>query len=286
MAYIKHKLGKTHYTKKGKKSSRAPLIWCHGGPGGSHQPDSRFFELARNRQVYLYTQIGGGKSSPLTKNQMKIETFVWELKTLIKSWKLDHFYLAGNSWGATLALEYFLRTRDKRIRGLIFQSPLICAKIWQKDAQRLISKMSKKDQKIIRFCQEINATDAHVYQQSMNRFYLKHVLRDQGLLDSLFGRTDPNGDQVYQTMWGNSEFHPTGPLKKYSRIKDLEKIDCPNLWIAGQFDESTPKSLKGYAKRIRNSEVKIIKGGSHCLILEEPKTLLNTVDRFTTRHDK
>ncbi len=57
-----HELGKTHYTKKG-RNQKTPIVWLHGGPGGTHKPDGEVFALAQDRRVYCYTQIGGGRSS-------------------------------------------------------------------------------------------------------------------------------------------------------------------------------------------------------------------------------
>jgi len=58
MSFIEHRLGRTHFTAKGKTTDRLPVIWLHGGPGGTHNPNGNVFKLSENRKVYAYTQLG------------------------------------------------------------------------------------------------------------------------------------------------------------------------------------------------------------------------------------
>ena len=143
MAFIEHKLGKTHFTKKG-RGTKTPIIWLHGGPGGTHSPDSKLFTMAQDRVVYSYTQIGSGKSSKIKSSQYTIKTFVDELSYLIKAWNLKEFHLMGGSWGTTLALEYYLAKKGKGVKSIVFQSPMFSAKDWQNDANELIAKLPKQ----------------------------------------------------------------------------------------------------------------------------------------------
>jgi pimeloyl-ACP methyl ester carboxylesterase len=52
VAYIKHSLGRTYYTRKG-RNRKTPVIWLHGGPGGMHQPNGNVFQLADDRVADL-----------------------------------------------------------------------------------------------------------------------------------------------------------------------------------------------------------------------------------------
>ncbi|MGZ3808284.1 MAG: alpha/beta fold hydrolase, partial [Bacteriovorax sp.] len=207
------------------------------------------------------------------------ETFVEELSILIKFWKLDTFILMGTSWGTTLALEYFLATKDQRIDKIIFQSPLFSTKDWEKDANRLIKALPPKSQKIINYCHEIEATDSLVYKEAVFDYYLRHVLRDEKLLKKP-RRPNINGNKIYAHMWGPSEFKATGTLKKYEKVSHLKKLNLPVLLVCGEHDEATPLTVKKYHKKIKNSEFQIIKNASHCISLENPKDLLKAISGF------
>ena len=288
MPYVNHKLGRTFYLSKGPDKG-VPLVFLHGGPGGRHDSNKPLLKLGKKRKVFLYDQIGGGKSSSIPMNQWKIETFVDELHCLIEKWKLPEFHLAGGSWGTTLALEYYLRTRDPRIKSLIFKSPMFSAHDWRRDANKLISELPAKVRRAIKDCQKIGTTDSQVYKDAMTVFYLRHVLRNEKKLKALmnsFENKNKNGKKIYQYMWGPSEFEPTGTLKKYDRVKGLRRIMVPALLVCGEFDEATPTTVRKYGNLMRNSEVRVLKGCSHASLLENPKLLLRTIDGFLEKVDR
>lgn len=284
LAHVKHKFGKTHYVvhKAKIKNKKTPIIFLHGGPGGTHLSFLPLKSLARDRDIYMYDQIGGGSSSATTSKLWTIETFVEELSILIKFWKLDSFILMGASWGTTLALEYFLVTKNTKIEKIIFQSPLFSTKDWEKDANQLIKNLPKKTQKIINYCHEIDATDSKVYQEAIFDYYLKHVLRNKKLLKKPM-KPNINGNKIYAHMWGPSEFKATGTLKKYERVSHLKKLNIPVLLICGEHDEATPLTVKKYHKIIKNSEFQIIHNSSHSISRENPKELLKVIRRFIGR---
>jgi proline iminopeptidase len=279
VAYIQHALGRTHYTRKG-RSKKTPVIWLHGGPGGIHRPDSNVFQLAEDRAVYCYTQIGGGKSSKTEKKYWNIKTFVTELASLIDAWDLHEFHLMGGSWGTTLALEYYLRRRGKGVKSLVFQSPLFNTRDWQADGKKLIKGLPSETQHVINTCHDIKATDAQVYKDAMTVFYLKHVLRNKKKLKEMFARKNPNGNRVYAYMWGPSEFEPSGTLKSYNRVADLGRIKVPAMIICGEHDEATPDTGVKYANSIAGCCFAEIQGASHAIWEERPARIRNVINRF------
>lgn len=281
MAYITHRFGRTFYVlhKSKSKNKKIPLIFLHGGPGSTHNYFLSLKSLAKDRDIYMYDQIGGGASSVTAPKLWKIETFVEELSILVKAWKLDTFILMGASWGTTLALEYFLATKDSRIEKIIFQSPLFSTSDWENDANRLINAMPLKTQKVIHYCHEIEATDSKVYQQAILDYYLLHVLRNKKLLEKP-RKPNINGNKIYAHMWGPSEFKATGTLKKYERVSQLKKINIPVLLVCGEHDEATPETVKKYHKLIKNSDFSVIKNASHCISLENSKDLLKVIKGF------
>ena len=280
MPYLKHTLGKTFYVAKGSKSKPA-LVCAHGGPGGTHKNLKHLLKLAKNRKVIVYDQLGGGKSSPSIKKYWNIKTFVKELDLLVTSQKLDKFYLFGNSWGTTLVLEYYFAYPEK-VLGIIFQSPLFSTKDWQNDAIALIKKMNKKEKTTLLRSLAHKPVDKKEFEKAMMSYYLKYVLRNKKHLQRMFSsdRKIDTGKQIYEYMWGNSEFHATGTLKKYSRVADLKKVKVPALLICGEHDEATPKTSQKYVKKMPNAHLKVIRGASHVISLEKPVELRRIITKF------
>ena len=184
-----------------------------------------------------------------------------------------------------MALEYFAATRDKRIQSIVFQSPFFSVSDWTRDARRLIAKLPKKHQKAIRYCQEVGATDSKVYQAALEEYYLKHVIRNKKAFRSRKAADNPNGKQVYEYMWGPSEFCPTGTLKTYERAHKLTSIKKPTLFICGRHDEATPTTVKKYHRMVKDSHFKVIPKASHAIAKEQPKALLESVRRFIHMYD-
>lgn len=285
MPYIEHALGRTFYQKRGRKQSKAlPLVCLHGGPGGQSLRMTPLFELADERQVFLYDQIGGGRSSATAKRHWTIPTFVKELKTLVDAWELDEFHLFGASWGTTLALEYILK-HPKRVRSVTFQSPMFSTADWERDANRLIKQLPAHERKVIRYCHEIGATDSKVYAKAMNAYYARHVCRNKAALERMTQSKNPNGNQVYAHMWGPSEFKATGTLRTYDRVASLRKVTQPSLVICGEHDEAQPVTGKRYAQMFRSGEFNCISDASHAILSEKPKALLKTMRDFLGQQD-
>lgn len=284
MSKVQTSQGEIFYIKKGNSSTACPIILLHGGPGGSHLTLEPLIKpLSKKRIVYAYDQMGGGRSSELKSSKIHISHFVQELDELTKIWGLEKFHLYGASWGTTLALEYYLRKGKKKVASLIFQSPMFDAERWEKDGKRLIKDLSKEDQKIIRYCHEVGATDSKVYQQVMERYYLKHVLRNKKAsreLDSKSHLKNPQGKQIYQKMWGSSEFFPTGSLKNYDQVHRLKEIQVPSLFICGQFDEATPQSTQLFSSKVKGAQFEVVSGASHVIAHEQAVKLTKVIDRF------
>ncbi len=245
------------------------------------------FRLADNRQVVIYDQLGGGRSSPTEKKRWKVQTFVHELELLVKHLGFKQFHLFGGSWGTTLALEYYLKGRNRsKVASLIFQSPMFSAADWQRDANQLIAKLPESERKVIRYCHEINATDSKVYKDAKKLYYARHVCRNRAKLKHRTAVKNPHGDQIYEYMWGASEFSATGTLKNYTRVSQLKKIGCTTLLICGEYDEARPNTAKQYAKKIPDAEFVEIKNASHTILTEKPAQLVKTIRQFINRIDK
>jgi proline iminopeptidase len=86
-------------------------------------------------------------------------------------------------------------------------------------------------------------------------------------------------------MWGASEFSATGTLKTYDRATQLQKIECPTLFICGEYDEASPSTAKQYAKTAVNADFVEIKNASHAILAEKPNQLIKIVSRFMSRLD-
>ena len=93
----------------------------------------------------------------------------------------------------------------------------------------------------------------------MKLYYARHVCRNARRAKLAARVKNPNGNQVYEYMWGASEFSATGTLKDYDRTRDLNKVQAPTLLVCGQYDEATPKTARRYARMIPDARFVEIK---------------------------
>ena len=56
--------------------------------------------------------------------------------------------------------------------------------------------------------------------------------------------------ELYNYMWGPSEFKANGTLKNFDLSDELFKLDLPVLITCGRFDEAHPKSMAKFNKLI------------------------------------
>lgn len=234
--------------------------------------------LKSQRDLYFYDQVGGGQSSKLDEKYWTPSTFVDELNIIIKRLKIKDYDIFAVSWGCLIALEFCLKS-PQGLNKVILQSPLVDSNDWQKDADILVRQLKPAHQKIIQYCNEIEATDSQVYQQTLMKYYEKHVLRNKKILYSKKKRST-KGKSIYQAMWGPSEFSATGSLKKYTFKNKLKKLKQKILFVAGEYDEARPETVSKYARQVKGSDFKAVKNTSHCIALENPKALIKIIKTF------
>jgi len=85
---------------------------------------------------------------------------------------------------------------------------------------------------------------------------------------------------VYSTMWGPSEFAPTGSLVNWSIVDRLHKIIAPTLVVSGRHDEATPLVQKEFTDNISHAEQVILANSSHMPFFEEPELYIDTIVAF------
>ena len=82
------------------------------------------------------------------------------------------------------------------------------------------------------------------------------------------------------TMWGPSEFCPTGNLKTFDYTTKLNQIDIPSLFVCGRYDEASPESTSYYQSLVLGSKLHIFENSSHLGYLEETDEYVKVVRDF------
>lgn len=272
--------GRVFYTTMG-SGERTPLLLLHGGPGGRSCGFSVLRELANDRRVIRYDQLGSGQSDrPTDLNLWRTARFVDELDALRNALGLREVHILGHSWGGTLAAEYLLTKGQQGVTSVILSSPLISTPRWLADARRLRSTLPEPVQSALNQCEAVETADDPSC-QAANDVFEEHFVRGAKTLPAVpecEGIT--GGDQVYRHMWGAAEFTATGVLRDYDRTDRLGELTLPVLFLAGRHDEAAPETVADFQRRVPGAKMRVLENSAHSTYRTETAEYVKIVRQF------
>lgn len=268
---------------------KPPIVLIHGGPGGTHGPLLDALALSDERAVIFYDQLDSGRSDQSNNRaNWNVGRFVNELDAIRAALKIERWYVLGHSWGGTIALEYGAR-RPVDLAGVILASPLISTRSWLKDANDLVAKLPAQVQSELKACDSPQPPSEAVCGVATKQFYMEFNRREPAspalkAYRSQSGKGD--NSQLYETMWGKSEFVSTGTLKTYDGEPLLAKLDGPHtLFIVGQYDEARPVTAAQFADRVPGSELAVVPGAAHGMLTDRPEETVALLRAWLDRQD-
>lgn len=260
-----------------------PLLTLHGGPGAPHDYLEPLAELANERPVVFYDQLGCGNSDQPDDNSLwRIERFVEELGQVRAALGLERVHLLGQSWGTILATDYAL-TRPAGLTSLIMADPSLSMPRWMADTAVLRAALPDEVQEILDRHETAGTTTSEEYEAATMVFNRRHLCRLDPWPDPLMRTMTRLNQSVYNYMCGPSEFFITGTLKDYDRTERLQEILIPTLFLCGRYDEATPEATEWYHSLLPASVLVIFEQSSHMPHLEEPEHYLQVVRNFLKR---
>lgn len=290
--------GSVLYHFYGKDKEGIPILFLHGGPGGTGACFFKQTALAEEHPVVIYNQLGS-PGSPFNDDittvdqaaqYLTIEHYVDEVQSVVNYFGFDEFIIVGRSWGTMLAVEYTAARKPEGLRGIILDGPFLNVDKWCEDARRLIKSLDKGDEywKIVQECEESGAFCEDPGYEEVNDIYSKNFnSRVEGANEGTpvdYAAAHVVEDlSVYNYMWGPSEFSCTGTLKGHDSTKLLSSIKVPVLYICGEYDSGTPEAAKWYGSMTPDVEICVLPGCAHNASRERPQEFNAVVDAFAGR---
>ncbi len=246
--------------------------------------------VAASRPVIMYDQLGSGHSDRMLDmaRDAALSRFVSEVSALRAELGLREFHLVGHSWGAAVALEYLLTADMTGVRSVTFMGPLLSTSRWIKDANELVTQLPQETQDAIQKAKETGDFKSPQF-ETANTVFLKNFgernpIRPGSLPECL---ASPGWNaELYEYMWGPSEFLSTGTLRDYERIDRLTQIKIPTLFLVGQYDEARPETMQEFQSLVPGSILKVIPNAGHSVHIDQTLAtnealadFLSTVDR-------
>ena len=279
--------GKVWYRVVGSDSPGIPLLVLHGGPGAPHDYLECLGELSDERPVIFYDQLGCGNSErPDNQSLWTKERFVGELSVVREKLAPGDLHILGQSWGTMLAVDYMLTKKPEGVVSLVLSAPFLSSGIWIDDQREYVNDMPDTDREAILDGERTGDYSSKAYQDAMMNYYGRHVCLLDEWPDSLKRTFDNMGAEVYNTMWGPSEFTMTGNLKGADLTGRLNETDVPVLFTCGEYDEATPQTTAYYQSLLPGSEMIVFENASHSHHLEKTDEYISAVRDFLKRAEE
>lgn len=256
-----------------------PVIMIHGGPGGTHVNFGTLLSLADQRPVILYDQLDSGMSDhPGDPANWKPERFVAELEAIRKALGVERWHVIGHSWGSALALEY-AAAYPEHTASAVLSGTFLSTSHWITGTNLLIRDLPDDVAAGIRACEGPTTPGPDVCEPATAAFYAAYNGRPDRPAPSpaarayrqRYGGKGFNAN-LYNAMWGPTEFRASGSLAGYDVSGLLARVDGRKvMFVVGQYDEARIDTVQDFLALTPGAELAVVPGGSHAFISERPE---------------
>src|SRR5678816_2470241 len=240
------------WTKRVGNNPKLKVLLLHGGPGATHEYMEAFdsYFPGAGIEYYYYDQLGSAFSDqPDDGSLWDLPRFVEEVEQVRTALKLDakNFYLAGQSWGGLLAIEYALKYQQ-HLKGLVISNMMASIPAYNEYAQKVL--MPRMDPAVLAEIQRLEAAkdyqNPRYFELLMPNHYMLHLLRMpvEQWPDPVNRAFKHLNQAIYIPMQGPSELGASGKLERWDRTADLGRITVPTLVIGAAHDTMDPAHMK------------------------------------------
>jgi L-proline amide hydrolase len=260
-------------------SAVTPLLALHGGPGSTHNYFAPLEQLAEERPVVLYDQIGCGKSDRPSDIDWSVDVFRDEVAAVRVQLGLERIHLLGTSWGGMLAQEHVLSGGDGVVT-LVLSSTLANLALWNEEQLKLKARLPLEVIEVLDRHEAAGTYDDPEYEDAMGVYFGRHFYRGPQPRAELEAMAAGRAADVYRAMQGPNEWTTTGALKGWDVRDRLDEIDVPTLVVRGRHDMSTDAISAELVGGIRGAREVVLEHSSHTPVLEETDRYLEVVGDF------
>ncbi|MBI9044201.1 MAG: alpha/beta hydrolase [Anaerolineaceae bacterium] len=234
-----------------------PIIILIHGAGGVYLNWPAEFRRIKGYKVCAVDLPGHGRSNGTA--LQSVEAYVDNLEKFLDALEIFHFIPVGHALGGAIALSLALRN-PKRVKALA----LISSSAYFGNVDDIVELLSSKSTRGL----AIKLIERMIISKKTSE-----LVRNISL------------ELIEQTRQGVL-YGDWLACKKFDRKDKLGDIEIPTWLAVGSNDQFTPQAYSKYIfERIPNSEMEVIPGGGHMLMMEEPELLSRKLQNFLGRID-
>jgi proline iminopeptidase len=243
----------------------------------------------------MYDQLGSGNSDRITNltRDAVLSRFVAEVAAVRARLGLAEVHIVGHSWGATVALEYLLTGEPAGVRSVAFVGPLISTSLWIEDANSLVKLLPADSQDAIHTALASGNYDTPAFKAADEVFAQNFgrrtpMTREQlrVLFPACASTPQRFNKELYEYMWGPSEFVSTGTLRDHDRVDRLRDLKLPTLFLVGEYDEARPETMLKFQALVPGSVVKVIPSAGHRVDVDQTKAFNEALAAFVASAER
>jgi proline-specific peptidase len=262
-----------------------PLLVIHGGPGLPHTYLRSLERLADEREVIFWDQLGCGNSErPSDRELWTMRRSVAEMDAVVAGLGLDRFHVFGNSWGGMLAQQYALDVTSQAA-SLTVSNSIASIPQFSEMVARLKLELDPAMQSAIERHEAAGTTYTSEYQDAIRTWNETYLCRVRPWPPELLRAFANMGSDVFETMFGPSDFHIVGTIRDWDVFDRLTEITLPTLILAGRYDECVPEHMWDMHQRIAGSRYELFESSAHMPFIEEPEKFDRVMRDFLRLHD-
>lgn len=277
--------GGTVWFKRVGAGAGLPLLVVHGGPGLPHSYLRSLERLADEREVIYWDQLGCGKSErPSNRELWTMQRSVAEMDAVVAGLGLNRFHIFGNSWGGMMVQQYALDVPSRAV-SLTISNSIASIPQFSEMVARLKSELDPATQSAIERHEAAGTTYTAEYQDAIRTWNETYLCRVRPWPPELLEAFATMGTDIFETMFGPSDFHIVGTIKEWDVFDRLREITLPTLILAGRFDECVPEHMWDMHQRIVGSRFVFFEKSAHMPFIEAPAKFDSVMRDFLRQHD-
>lgn len=235
------------------ESGEGPALVCvHGSADNQHVYD-RLLDALPERERYAINLPGrAGTDGPALDDVAEMESF---LSSFLESEVEAEYLIVGHSLGGAVAIEHALASSSGRLAGIVLLATGARLRVHPMILQ-LFEQVASAGSKI-------PPLPPGLYEQNADPELVAQASKDRELTPIETGGAD----------WQAAN--------NFDRMQELGRIEVPALIVAGTSDALTPaKYAEHLDAQIPDSELHVIAGAGHMLVMERVDELANWIRRF------